>query len=710
MGQPQAQVRRATTTAPASTRPATSRDIHFDANSGSSSIPSSSPAAPGMLQELSADQVHNKSLAWNSSHHSYSQEPQQLHSSTAANQDAKPGVFQTTASLSRGLRRRPHVESDTFEPLDAVLEESSAASGVSDAAIFDPSSPTSQHLSPKAKAAEIHPLLTANPTGPTGRQWQSHLAGQFEWLLKCPAPPVSYAKDHGSSDDDENGRRNTGTLVYGCNLLSREQQPAFPDAPAQYPQADTFTLLATPLEADEYSLLGLDFSYITSDNTNMALAPPPAYEYHQTTPLKVPEVVEVVEQAVSPTPTLISERSSSYAGSSRNGSFSVPRIEDSLEELDKLEEELEAINAVTQSRRITLPDVVQSTTKHLEPPSTSRKSTISKRASIPGMSATVRVKSSERTQPSLRRSTSLIFRDKKQDESESPPKLRTQPSRSKLTNSQSAALKAPIKSSKAPTVPNFELPGEAVARRLKEQREARRSQQAEAQKAYVPPPRPKSSKPLTKPTFELPGEAISRRKREEREARLKAQEEEERKKREFKARPVRTSITPSTIPRETIASLARQGKLPQADEAPKQSEPTKSKRLSVGPARSAPVVDNKAGQNRGRLSAATSREDLSRGTSTSGGSASGKRSTLTVEEAHQLKLRGKEIFQRDNTRFTQDRERERRERETATRLAREQAAERSRIASREWAEKKRRKDQQTLKEAMQDTVQALQAA
>lgn len=323
------------------------------------------------------------------------------------------------------------------------------------------------------------------------------------------------------------------------------------------------------------------------------------------------------------------------------------------------------------------------------------------------LSATVRIKQSEKTQPSVRRSTSLVFRNKKEETPEAP-RLRSQLSRSKLANTQVAPPKPPVKSTKPPTVPNFELPGEAVARRLKEQREARLAQQAETQKAYVAPPRPKSNKPLTKPNFELPGEAISRRKREEREARLKAQEEEEKKKREFKARPVRSSIAPSTLPRETITSRARQGKPPQDDDAKNSSDPTKSKRISLGGSRPTrgETVDSKPGQTRGRLANMTSQEDLSRGTSTSTGSSTGKRNTLSAEECQQLKRKGKQIFERDNTSYTQDKERERREREAIARVAREQAAERSRAASREWAEKKRRKDL-AMRDAMkQGTYQA----
>lgn len=698
----QPQAHRATNETLVSPRPEASQDVNFiepNSDTRPSSIPSPSPSSRGILQELSADHIHNKSLAWNSSRRENNQN-QKLYLKTG------PINLPTKTITPRGPRRSL-VDSDSFELLDAVPEESIESSD-SDIAPSGPSALTSHKLpSPgsflasfiitpshslliscaivvqsantahKGTTVYSHPLLDAEPQ--IGHNLESHLAGQFEWLVAFPVP-ASTSKDHGSSDDSENDRHDVELAVHGCTLLSRRP------GPAGNSKADVFNLLATPLIAEEYLALGFDPSQV-----KMALPPPPAYELHQNVPLKIPEVVETVEP-VSPSLTLISERGSSYAGSSRTGSFSVPRIEDSFEELDKLEDELEAIKAFTQPQRIPVPENTVPSNKHLEPPSTGKKPTVSKRASVIGISSTVRIKQTERPQLPLRRSTSLVFRDKKQDDSDIIRNLKPQTAaRGKLTNSHPAPLKAPVKSTKPPTVPKFELPGEAVSRRLKEQREARRAQQAEAQKAYAPPPRPKSSKPLTKPNFELPGEAISRRKREEREARLKAQEEEEQQKREFKARPVRHSLMPGSIPRETITSLARQGKLPQG-EATKTSASTKLKRMSMQGPRPPNMSEAPATQSRGRLSTATSREDLSRATSTSTGSGGGKRTTLTAEEAYQLRLRGKEIFQRDNTSFTRDRERERREREEATRLAREQAAERSRIASREWAEKKRRKE------------------
>ncbi|CAJ0552832.1 Ff.00g009100.m01.CDS01 [Fusarium sp. VM40] len=642
-----------------------------------SSIPSSSPSSRG-LQELSASQVNNRNLACNSPKHNQNQKLYLKSTSIKL-----PG----RTSSSRGPRRSSS-GSDTFKPLEVVLEESIVSAGSLDAT-GEQSPSTADVVSPKSNIHEAHPLFNAKPQSES--PYLHHLTGQFEWLIFLPAS-VNNVKDRGSLSNGENDRNDLETQVYGCTLLSRMPQDFSPDHPDGGPEANLFDFIATPLIPEEYQALGLDPSQTPTNHTNMSLPPPPAYELHQTVPLKVSEMVEVVEQAVSPSLTLISERGSSCAGSSRNGSFSVPRIEDSFEELDKLEDELEAVNAFTQTRRITLDEKAAPSTNHLELPSASKRPAISKRASMVGMSATVRIKQPEKPQISIRRATSLVFREKKQDDLDISPKPKVQFSREKLPISQSASPKTPVKSTRPTTVPNFELPGEAVSRRLKEQREARRAQQANAQKAYVPPPRPKSSKPLTKPTFELPGEVISRRKREEREARLRAQAEEEQKKREFKARPMRNSVTPASIPRETITSLARQGKLSQ-DGTAKQAPATKTNQLSsIGP-RVAPSSENKAPQSRGRLSTTTSREDPSRGTSASTGSGAGKRATLTTEEASQLRHRGKEIFQRDNTSYTRDREREKRMREEALRLAREQAAERSRIASREWAEKKRRKEQ-----------------
>jgi len=68
---------------------------------------------------------------------------------------------------------------------------------------------------------------------------------------------------------------------------------------------------------------------------------------------------------------------------------------------------------------------------------------------------------------------------------------------------------------------------------------------------------------------------------------------------------------------------------------------------------------------------------------------------MSAEEVERLRLRGKELYEQDNS-YVGERERERRQREMAAKQAREQAAERSRQASREWAERQRRRQSALL--------------
>ena len=68
---------------------------------------------------------------------------------------------------------------------------------------------------------------------------------------------------------------------------------------------------------------------------------------------------------------------------------------------------------------------------------------------------------------------------------------------------------------------------------------------------------------------------------------------------------------------------------------------------------------------------------------------------MSAEDLRQQKLRGREIYDLDNS-FLAERERDRRSREVAAKLARDEAAERSRQASREWAEKQKRRSRATM--------------
>lgn len=395
---------------------------------------------------------------------------------------------------------------------------------------------------------------------------------------------------------------------------------------------------------------------------------------------------------------------------SRSPAKPVSRIEDSVEALDQLEEVLEALDQVAMAERTVssveagkrLPRMPSNDTKsnnstqaqsgvHSNRPATNdwKKPTSGR----PGYGS-VRVKPTAPRQTVLKRSKSVTLKEpgaeSKSQETIMPENEKTIPTTKKIAAKRPASLlppRPPVKSTKPVTLPTFELPGEAVARRLKEQREARLAQRAASEQSPPKPvsistPKVKSTKVPTKPSFELPGEAISRRKREALEVRLKAQEEEERKKREFKAKPILGSA-PTQFPRETATSRARQSKV--GIEHTESRDPATSHRLSSTSVQRLSVANlNQANMSASRAPAGP--PTLSRKSSSV---ASGSRN-LSPSEVQIQRQRAKEIYNRD-AKYTEDIEREKREREAIAKRSREEAAERGRQASREWAEKQRAK-------------------
>jgi hypothetical protein len=383
------------------------------------------------------------------------------------------------------------------------------------------------------------------------------------------------------------------------------------------------------------------------------------------------------------------------------------RIEDSVEELDKMEEALEALSEAARAQELVSPMKSRKTA----PISSAARTTGTKaktigaregRALMREMAAnkaasgtsTVRIRPTEVRKTvstsTLRRSASV--------EPKAAPAVSKRPIDVRPVSF--IQPKAPVKSTKPPTRPSFELPGEAIARQLKEKREAREARMAARQlsvasetallAAKAMAPKVKSTKPVTKPTFELPGEALSRRKREAQEARLKAQEEEERKRREFRAKPLPKSIVPSVVPRETVASLARKSIIGFPDAQGTTGDLPVAKRSSI-------VGVHRPSSTQANVSAPRTRVSSQPGirktpVTTSGPSMSGlsmQRSSSRSSTQTQ-KQKGKEVYRRD-ARAQEEAERERREKEAAAKKAREEAAERGRQASREWAEKQRRR-------------------
>ncbi|KAG6026167.1 hypothetical protein E4U41_001325 [Claviceps citrina] len=573
--------------------------------------------------------------------------------------ETKPAKCQAVRLTPRAQRPQAHAE--TFEPLVAVPEESNSLVEAGEAvAASSPARAGEDQATSSQSDAERQMRLTAEANLSLEGQIEKHLAGQFEWILTYPTGAGSRAT--GDCIAEPGQRRPSTVTVYGCNVLPlRRQQRATPSSAET--STDMFTLIATTLAQDSsYYPSTTEHRDMTSSSPGHLCQRPPLPNPGM--PLQTSKATTEVEQAV-------------------------PRIEDSFEELDRLEDELEAVHQVTRTRQHV---AGQGKSVQASPGGSSTNtptSKVNKRVSIAGCSATVRVKPSQEKPPALRRSASLTLRDKRasqQGSSSDGPRVGAMTLQSLTASSRVGAPKLSAKSSKPPTVPKFELPGEAVARRLKEQREARLAQQAEALKAQAPPaPKPRSNKLLPRPTFELPGEAISRRKREELEAKLRAEEEEARKRREFKARPVRQSIGPATAPRETLTSRARQNK-PLAET--NGDAEARQKRLRVGARVS---LTNNSSHTRGRTSGSATTENARATSASTCGGGGGKRNSVSLEELTVQRQRGREILNRDNS-FMQERKKDKQEREMTTKTAREQAAERSRIASREWAEKKQRKE------------------
>ena len=196
----------------------------------------------------------------------------------------------------------------------------------------------------------------------------------------------------------------------------------------------------------------------------------------------------------------------------------------------------------------------------------------------------------------------------------------------------------------------------------------------------------KSTKPPTRSTFELPGEAVARKLKEQREERVKRDEEGKSKQRTTKARPVRLSQAPEvrqTATTKARLSMAQGGPAtgPKAGEASTKAKPflvgenKRTSSLSVAKRTPAPKPSANSSARVTRAPSLNVSQSGSRNPSTSG-------------------AKGKEVFSRTRIEI-QEREKAKKEKEDAAKKARIEAAERGRVASREWAEKQKlRKDAQ----------------
>jgi hypothetical protein len=449
---------------------------------------------------------------------------------------------------------------------------------------------------------------------------------------------------------------------------------------------------------------------IDDDHTSVTLA--------ATSPVKtLAEVEEAYGPLDSPAPAEGGDDSFVEQIIARSPAKTVSRIEDSLEAIDQLEEALEAVGEVALAEQLASPEKVRdkSHTPRTRPESLERSESL--RTAEPrvevkdlrrynsvrgkaGKSAcgSMRVKPTAQKPTSIvKKATSMTFNSTHSDGRKSVEPPKTQPIVKPMARRPISLLppKETVKSTKPLTRPSFELPGDAIARKLKEQREARLAQRDSSEDSHqtsrsVSDPKVKSTKPPTKSSFELPGEALSRKKREAHEARIKAQEEEERKRREFKAKPIRKSVVPDFVPRETAASRARQNKI--GMENVNTGELVVSKQDSIVVANVGAYRPSTAQLNQANSSAPRAKAPIpirkQTPVTTHGPSMSGRamQRTVSATDVQVQRQRAKEIYERD-TKMSEDIGRERREREAAAKRAREEAAERGRQASREWAEK-----------------------
>lgn len=268
----------------------------------------------------------------------------------------------------------------------------------------------------------------------------------------------------------------------------------------------------------------------------------------------------------------------------------------------------------------------------------------------------------------------------------------------KLADDKAASQRPPsFRSSKPPTIPDFELPGERIARELKEKKAARLSMQVDPQRLAESSPPPqrvrsvRSSKPPTVPNFELPGESYSRMKKEQHAAKLKAEEEKIRQRRQFKARPAPSSVGSSATVRSTFTSRQRESQGGTSEQQSTVSPLGASPRSGAGKRQSVTMTPSvgrtvsnasasTAQTNRGRTSSVGSSHFSARATSSSNASivSASKRSQVSNEEIQEQKARGREIYTRDNS-YGQDKEREKFERQQAILQARQKYAEQSRM-------------------------------
>lgn len=308
------------------------------------------------------------------------------------------------------------------------------------------------------------------------------------------------------------------------------------------------------------------------------------------------------------------------------------------------------------------------------------------------------------------------------DASKAPASTRPRPSIMPARAGNVRQSVVPAASSKRipPTTSNAKAPATKTSPRSKKETVIPHSKPRPVSLSFpTPPPAAKSSKAPTKSTFQLPGEAVAaklkaaREERAKREATAAASKDEKRP--AFKARPVPNTLNKTPSVRHTAASRARDP-AKAGEVAPKPSTSTsttttghkRSNTISTSKPRPSTVPSSSSAttkpsapstltvQKRPRpssmhvssttASAATAAPAPRNPSISSSSGAASRPSTARITSGASSK--GKEVYARFGA-ARDAAENEKREKEDAARKARAAAAEKGRAASREWAEKQR---------------------
>ncbi|KAI9711426.1 MAG: hypothetical protein M1812_007171 [Candelaria pacifica] len=465
------------------------------------------------------------------------------------------------------------------------------------------------------------------------------------------------------------------------SMSTTPPSPAVEAVRMQLQEAQSTNLSSPP---DRPSTPELELSALPKQSVNQDNSP------NKSTNSTVPSQAHQ-EQATASIPSV--DGSTAKKTSSRSPPRPV-RIEDSVEAIDALEEAIEQIDDALPISRPSSAKRATPTKEHTFTPDGKdlKESNGNIHASLPGTNSTRASlrKGKPVTTPKASSSVASKKVAPKPARNSVQPRPTTKPASARPSIAKTTAPK-PI-SPKESTV-NPEEPSEPITNVSL----SSTKQRPVSASLRPPPPLRKSTKPPTKSTFELPGEAISRKLKEQREERLKREEEEKQKKREFKARPIRKSIAPVVKP--TAASRARasilHGDLAENDHAPKIKAPRvstinangiSSKRVSVLTVSKRSSVLPATANTSARRSVSNSSNNNTKMASTT---TFVPNSAVTSTEIAQQKLKGKEVFRRDRIE-KEETERKRKDKEEAAKLARVSAAERGRQASREWAEKQKK--------------------